>query len=271
MKFKVGDKVKCMDASNSSLEYGKVYEVSNAFSGACDGYVNLVNEGASGWSTSRFELVKEEVSMHKFKVGDVVKIVGAVDDNHEKWNGAEGFNNTWACAMDNFIGKVCKVTSITTYGITLTGCGDYRFPPQALELYTEEMKIQKDKKYRVVGTHEPVRIICTDKASKLQCVALYTDHRGDEGLLLVSDDGLNCWGVKFIEEVPESDWSKVEVDAPLWIKISSDSRVYSRRHFAEFKYGYVYFYADGLTSHTGSLVLSVVKENASLTDPNEKA
>ena len=78
MKFKVGDRVKCV-ASNSSLEYGKVYEVSNAFSGACDGYVNLVNEGASGWSTSRFELVKEEVSMYKFKVGDVVKVTGSED------------------------------------------------------------------------------------------------------------------------------------------------------------------------------------------------
>lgn len=270
MKFKVGDRVKCM-ASNSSLEYGKVYEVSNAFSGACGGYVNLVNEGASGWSTSRFELVKGEVSMHKFKVGDVVKIVGAVDGKHKKLDNTEGFNNIWVNFMDKFIGKVCIVKGITKTGIDLTECDDYRFPPQALELYTEKMKTQKDKKYRVVGTHEPVRIICTDKASKLQCVALYTDHRGDEGLLLVSDDGLNCWGVKCIEEVPESDWSKVEVDAPIWIKIRSDSRDYSRRHFAEFKYGYVYFYGDGLTSHTGSLILSVVKENASLTDPNEKA
>lgn len=78
MKFKVGDKVKCM-ASNIYLEHGKVYEVSNAFSGACDDYVNLVNEGDSGWSTSRFDLVKEDVSMHKFKVGDVVKVTGSDD------------------------------------------------------------------------------------------------------------------------------------------------------------------------------------------------
>ena len=79
MKFKVGDRVKCM-ASNSSLEYGKVYEVSNVFSGAWDGYVNLVNEGDSGWSTSRFDLLKEEeASMHKFKVGDVVKVTGSED------------------------------------------------------------------------------------------------------------------------------------------------------------------------------------------------
>lgn len=78
MKFKVGDKVKCV-ASNSSLEYGKVYEISNAFSGACDDYVNLVSEGDRGWSTSRFDLVKEEASVHKFKVGDVVKVTGSED------------------------------------------------------------------------------------------------------------------------------------------------------------------------------------------------
>lgn len=29
MKFKVGDRVKCMDASNSYLEYGKVCKVTN--------------------------------------------------------------------------------------------------------------------------------------------------------------------------------------------------------------------------------------------------
>lgn len=265
MKFKVGDKVKCM-ASNSYLEYGKVYEVSNAFSGACDDYVNLVSEGDREWSTSRFDLVKEEVSMQQFKVGDIVRVTGSEDDNHKKWNGAEGFNNTWACAMDNFIGKVCKVTSITTYGITLTGCGDYRFPPQALELYTEEMKIQKDKKYRVVGTHEPVRIICTDNASKLQCVALYTDHRGEEGLLLVSDDGLNCWGDKVIEEVPDIDWSEITVNTPIWIGAD-----YQPRHFAEFKNNFVYYYTDGRSSHTSNGMVAVSKSFAALTNPNEKA
>lgn len=57
MKFKVGDKVKCMDVRNTNLEYGKIYEISDAFSGPCDYYVNLVSEGDSAWSTSRFDLV----------------------------------------------------------------------------------------------------------------------------------------------------------------------------------------------------------------------
>lgn len=265
MKFKVGDKVKCMDASNSYLEYGNVYEVSNAFSGACDDYVNLVNVAASGWSTRRFELVKDEVSMHKFKVGDVVKIVGAVDGKHKKLDNTDGFNNNWVKLMDKFIGEVCTVMGITKNGI-LTDCSDYQFPPQALELYTEEMKIQKDKKYRVVGTHEPVRIICTDKASKLQCVALYTDHRGEESLLLVSDGGLDCWGVKFIEEVPEIDWSKVVIDTPIWIGAD-----YQPRHFAEFKNNFVYYYTDGRSSHTSNGMVAVSKSFAALTNPNEKA
>ena len=207
----------------------------------------------------------------KYKVGDVVKVTGSEDDNHKKWNGAEGFNNTCARLMDNFIGKVCKVTSIAAYGIALTGCDEYRFPPQALELYTEEVKIQKDKKYRVVGTHEPVRIICTDrndhKASKLQCVALYTDHRGDEGLLLVSDDGLNCWGDKVIEEAPEVDWSQIPNNTPIWIGDLNGE--YDPRHFAEFKNDYVYFYGAGRSSHTSNGVSAVDKSFAALTNPNE--
>lgn len=211
--------------------------------------------------------------MHnKFKVGDVVEIVGAQDGDITKWDYTEGFSNNWVDYMDEYLGKTGVIIEVDKFGVKLDSSG-YRYPHQALKFKTEkkDTALSEDKKYRVVGTHEPVRIICTDKASKLQCVALYTDHRGDKGLLLVSDDGLNCWGVKFIEEVPESDWSKVEVDAPIWIKIRTDSMDFSRRHFAELKHGYVYFYADGLTSHTGSLVLSVVKENASLTDPNEKA
>ena len=266
MKFKVGDKVKCM-ASNSSLEYGKVYEVSNAFSGACDDYVNLVNEGDSGWSTSRFDLVKEEGSMHKFKVGDVVNIVGAVDDNHRKWNGAEGFNNTWACAMDNFIGKVCKVTSITTYGITLTGCGDYRFPPQALELYTEEMKIQKDKKYRTVEGKHPVRIVYADALGARRYVIL-CEISGTEWIAQVNEYG-EYLGCRVIEEVPEVDWSQITVNTPIWI--GNLNGEYEPRHFAEFKNDSVYFYGAGRSSHTSIGVTGVFKSSAALTKPNEKA
>ncbi len=267
MKFKVGDKVKCIDAKNGYLEYGKVYEISNAFSGTCDGYVNLVNEGASGWSTSRFELVKEEVSMHKFKVGDVVTIVGAVDDNHKKWNGAEGFNNTWACVMDNFIGKVCKVTSITAYGIALTGCGDYRFPPQVLELYTEKMKIQKDKKYQTVVGNYPAWVVCTDRIGEQSCIVLYRALNVE--VIYLNEYGENCCGFKTIEEVPEVDWSEITVNTPIWI--GNLDGEYDPRHFAEFKNDSVYFYGAGRSSHTSNGVCAVSKSFAALTNPNEKA
>ena len=264
MKFKVGDKVKCIDASNSYLEYGKVYEVLGT-SNDCQ-CIQVTDDYHIWWSVIRFELVKEEAIMHKFKVGDVVKIVGAEDGNHSKWDDTDEFKNSWPHTMDQFIGKAREIMDVTKFGVVLADCDGYRFPPQALEIYTEEMKIQKDKKYRVVGTHAPVRIICTDKASKLQCVALYTDHRGEESLILVSDGGLDCWGVKFIEEVPEIDWSKVVIDTPIWIGTD-----YQPRHFAEFKNNFVYYYTDGRSSHTSNGMVAVSKSFAALTNPNEKA
>ena len=202
----------------------------------------------------------------KFKVGDAVKVVGNPYGNNSKWDNTKSFCDVWVQTMDRFVGKVDVISGITDEGVFLESIDTYKFPPQALEIYTEEMKIQKDKKYRVVGTHEPVRIICTDKASKLQCVALYTDYRGEECLLLVSDGGLDCWGVKFIEEVPEIDWSKVVIDTPIWIGAD-----YQPRHFAEFKNNFVYYYTDGRSSHTSNGMVAVSKSFAALTNPNEKA
>ena len=266
MKYKVGDKVKCMDASNSYLEYGKVYEVSNAFAGPRDYYVNLdlVNDGDSGWSTSRFERVKDEDSMHQFKVGDVVKIVGAVDGKHKKWNYTEGFNDIWLNFMDKFIGKVCTVKGITKTGIDLTECNDYRFPPQALELYTEKMKIQKDKKYRTVVGNYPAWVVCTDRIGEQSCIVLYRALNVEA--LYLNEYGENCCGFKTIEEVPETDWSKVKVDTPIWIGAD-----YQPRHFAEFKNNFVYYYTDGRSSHTSNGMVAVSKSFAALTNPNEKA
>lgn len=264
MKYKAGDLVRCVDNEyyEHQLTQGKTYKVIDC----TDRWVYIDHRMTGGWNPNRFELVKEGVSMHKFKVGDVAKIVGAEDGNLSKWDDTEGFSNTWIPDMDYNIGQTARIIEIDEIGIRLDTHEHFRYPPQALEIYTEEMKIQKDKKYRVVGTHEPVRIICTDKASKLQCVALYTDHRGEEGLLLVSDSGLNCWGVTFIEEVPEIDWSKVVIDTPIWIGAD-----YQPRHFAEFKNNFVYYYTDGRSSHTSNGMVAASKSFAALTNPNEKA
>ncbi len=264
MKFKVGDRVKCIDASNSYLEYGKVYEVLGT-SNDCQ-CIQVTGDCHVVWSTSRFELVKEEVSMHKFKVGDVVKITGSEDDNHKKWNNTDGFNNIWVNFMDKFIGKVCTVKGITKTGIDLTECNDYRFPPQALELYTEEMKIQKDKKYCTVEGKHPVRIVYADVIGARRYVIL-CEISGKEWIAQVNEYG-EYLGCRVIEEVPEVDWSEITVNTPIWI--GNLNGEYDPRHFAEFKNDSVYFYGAGRSSHTSNGVCAVSKSFAALTNPNEK-
>lgn len=203
-----------------------------------------------------------------FKVGDVVKIIGSENGSHNKWNGTWGFNNTWACVMDSFIGKVCKVTDVTEFGIDLTGCNNYRFPPQALELYTEKVKIQKDKKYRTVEGKHPARVVCTDKIGDHPCIVLYRTFNV-ESTVCLNEYGENYVGIKIIEEVPEIDWSAVKVDTPIWI--CNQIEEYEPRHFAEYKNDSVYFYGNGRSSHTSNGVTAVFKDHASLTKPHEKA
>ena len=194
----------------------------------------------------------------KFKVGDVVKIIGSENGSHSKWNGTRGFNNTWACVMDSFIGKVCKVTDVTEFGIDLTGCNNYRFPPQALELYTEKVKIQKDKKYRTVKGKHPARVVCMDALGGDKCVVLY-EISGTEWTVKVNEYG-EYWDCKIIEEVPEVDWSKVAIDTPIWVTFLEVPV-----HFAEFEQGVVRYFKDGRTSHTENDKLSVPPECAKLT------
>ena len=203
----------------------------------------------------------------KFKVGDVVKIIGSENGSHNKWNGTGGFNNTWACVMDSFIGKVCKVTDVTEFGIDLTGCNNYRFPPQALELYTEKVKIQKDKKYRTVKGKHPARVVCMDALGGDKCVVLY-EISGTEWIAQVNEYG-EYLGCRVIEEVPEVDWSEITVNTPIWI--GNLDGEYDPRHFAEFKNDSVYFYGAGRSSHTSNGVCAVSKSFAALTNPNEKA
>ena len=205
----------------------------------------------------------------KFKVGDVVKIVGAKDGNHSKWDDTEGFKNSWPHTMDQFIGKASEIMDVTKFGVVLADCDGYRFPPQALELYAEKLKIQKDKKYRTVDGNDPVRIVCTDRKSELSCIVLCLTETGTEVLIALDSKGNDWFGNQYIEEVPEADWSKVKVDTPIWI--CNQIEEYEPRHFAEYKNDSVYFYGNGRSSHTSKGVTAVFKEHASLTNPNEKA
>ena len=47
---------------------------------------------------------------------------------------------------------------------------------------------------------------------------------------------------------PEVDWSKVPVDTP--ILVSDDNRRWEHKHFAKYENGYVYAWANGMTSFT---------------------
>ena len=48
---------------------------------------------------------------------------------------------------------------------------------------------------------------------------------------------------------PEIDWSKVEVDTPILVRVSEDGD-WLRRHFAKYEDGIVYTWKDGHTSWT---------------------
>ena len=56
------------------------------------------------------------------------------------------------------------------------------------------------------------------------------------------------WLLKDYEE-PEVDWSKVEVDTPIFVRDSEDENWY-KRHFAKYKDGVVYAWCNGATSWT---------------------
>jgi len=75
-QFKVGDKVKCVDAGQSAkryLEYGREYFVVETRGTRV--VLNGVDHPFGSWNQNRFELVAQEAPAPKFKVGDKVKCV----------------------------------------------------------------------------------------------------------------------------------------------------------------------------------------------------
>lgn len=111
------------------------------------------------------------------------------------------------------------------------------------------MKIEMNKKYRLVDTHQEVRIICVDRKGEHSCVGLFiNDGKGYEHFLTCDMEG-KCRGQKIVEEIPETDWSKVKVDA----RIIIDGK--HPRHFWQYKDGIVYYFTEGKTSHTTSDVV----------------
>jgi len=111
------------------------------------------------------------------------------------------------------------------------------------------VKVEMGKKYRRTGTHESVRIICTDREdTHIPCIGLYRGESGGEGVLYLDAYGKDPFdSSKAIEEIPVVDWSKVKVDAPIWIRDSHYLDLY-KRHFNKFDGKFVYFWPCGTTS-----------------------
>lgn len=132
------------------------------------------------------------------------------------------------------------------------------------------MKINMNKKYRRVGTHEPVRVICVDrKDCEIPCVGLYLDKNNTEGVLHFDFHGVDLYGIQIVEEVPAVDWSKVEVDTPMWMRTFGEGP-WHKRHFHKFEGGRVHYWPNGYTSFTcngTNDVNSEKPENCSLEEP----
>lgn len=189
---------------------------------------------------------------YHFKVGDWVK--------HPDWD------------------KFYPVKEIRVNGFTLlmNYFTDLRWEGDAIMFEVKEkeqpMKIDMNKKYRKVGTHEPVRVICVDRATKqntIPVLALVKSKNGVELLFHLNEKGCNDrTREQIIEEIPAVDWSKVEIDTPI---IVTDIQGYKRNvHFAGVIGGKICYYPDGRTSHSYRGViaggLSVLPHEAKLAE-----
>lgn len=131
------------------------------------------------------------------------------------------------------------------------------------------LKVEIGKKYRVVSTHHPVRVICTDRKYPVApCIGLSTDPDDHEVILFFDNSGY-LRGQQIIEEVPAVDWSKVKVDAPIWVRFST-AGTWHKRHFDKYGPLGVYFWPEGKTSFTAGFSDNqncVRAENCSLEEP----
>lgn len=125
------------------------------------------------------------------------------------------------------------------------------------------MKIEMNKKYRRVGTHEEVRVICVDRKGQFSCVGLYAGKDYSEEDFVLFDNHGEYYGAKFVEEVPGIDWSKVKRDS----RITVDA-LYPR-YFSHYCDGMVYYFADGKTSYTTCNVCVSTPDQVILVDKND--
>ena len=171
--------------------------------------------------------------MSKFKVGDWVKL--------ENWRDFyEVIDTTYCCV---------KLKIDYSYTDKWYDVNENVFIKKE-----ETMKLEVGGKYRMVGTHEPVRVICTDRKSSgtsndFTCISLVCNNEF-EHTFLTTVEGKNTLGEVLFEKVPEINWSKVPIDTPIWIV---DGKNVHKRHFHKFENDYVHHWPDGKTSFTAGL------------------
>lgn len=220
-KFKVGDLVTCVRDEYQGMFKGSILKVSECGT-------DFVMFGSTAmYNPSLFEVVK--VMKHDFKVGDWVK--------KETWT---DFYEVVAVIPNKI--QVAVIRGIAWYDVT-----------ECVFIKKEEtMKLEVGGKYRKVGTHEPVRVICTDRVSsdvakEFTCVSLVRNNEDFEYMSLTTAEGKDLLGEILFEEVPEVDWSKVPVDTQIWIV---DGKNVHKRHFNKFENDYVHHWPDGKISFT---------------------
>ena len=163
-----------------------------------------------------------------------------------------------------------EVTDVTEDEITLkTDNGQYyssyyKRENGIIKEKDKPVKIEMNKKYRCVRTHEPVRVICVDRKvdnNSLPCVGLCLTKPNIEEMMYFDHSGVDQYGQKSIEEIPTVDWSKVEVDTLIWVNGSP-------RYFAKYSDYVVYYFTDGTTSKTNVTGVCVAfRDNCSLERP----
>ena len=66
------------------------------------------------------------------------------------------------------------------------------------------------------------------------------------------------WLLEEYYEEPETDWNKVEVDTPIFVRDSEDEN-WHKRHFAKYKDGVIYTWDNGQTSWTKTYIMTAWK------------
>lgn len=96
------------------------------------------------------------------------------------------------------------------------------------------------------------RILCDNLQSENNYVVAITSNAGDsESIYLFKKDahGNISNGALILTEA--SAWDDVPVDTPIWVR-NTEAHSWARRHFFKYRFGKVFAWDDGKTSHTVS-------------------